>query len=356
MLKQVSRRNKTEGQGTYAVGRLVVADGKFSPPDVMFQVPLTAEGYFATEIGDPSGSLAFRAPGYNNLDVPLTAADADEEASDGQAPAIVLGDVTMQPLGADQAATLHGRVAPDDAEKAKSAEVTLSLGMGPSNTPHGGYSPRKGWPEPMTVEVNEDGTFDVSGLNPSEYSVSITADDHAALRKSITLEPGEKHDAGELTLRSTDLGFYIGAEKPDVPELAWEKDFDTALERAKTENRPLFVMMTATWCGPCKMLERDSLSNIWIRKFLEPFVVVQAFEVDEVEKKYGLQGYPTLVFADSSGKKRFKSVGYQPAIDFAATVAKGLTAVEQEMPAELQTLIDKEIITVEEPDETADEG
>lgn len=369
VLKQVERRNKTTGQGTIAVGRLVMSDGKFSPADVMFQVPITAEGYFATEIGNPQGALAFRAPGYEDLDAPLAIYAVDEtkgdavveddsataenaakkSATDSPTPPspIVMGDVVMMPLAKDRAATLHGRAAPDDSSKAATAKVQLSLGMGPANTPHGGYSPRQGWPAPMTVEVDDAGEFDVPGLNPSEYSVSIAAADHAAFRKTIVLQPGEVHDAGNLRLRSTDLGFYVGAEAPDVPELAWEKDFETALQRAKRENRPLFIMMTATWCGPCKMLERDSLSNVWIRKFLEPFVVVQAFEDRDVEKKYDYEGYPTLVFANSAGESAFKSVGYQPAIEFAATVAKGLKSVEQDLPAELQTLIDKEVVTVE---------
>ena len=61
-------------------------------------------------------------------------------------------------------------------------------------------------------------------------------------------------------------------------------------------------MMTATWCGPCKMLESETLNYRWIRQFLAPFVLVQAFEDKDVEKTYGLGGYPTLAFCDSAWK------------------------------------------------------
>jgi hypothetical protein len=95
------------------------------------------------------------------------------------------------------------------------------------------------------------------------------------------------------------------------------------------------------------MLERDALSNVWIRRFMEPFVVVQAYEEAPVEEKYGLRGYPTLVFCDSAGEAAYKFVGYRPAIDFAAELIKGFKAVDAELPPQLQALIDKEVVTVE---------
>jgi thiol-disulfide isomerase/thioredoxin len=280
----------------------------------------------------------------DDIDDQENAAEATVEAGpDG----IVLGEVTLEPLDSEQQASLSGRVALDDDAQVASTEVRLSLAMAAPNTPHHGFSPRRSWPEPQTVAVGEDGTFEVTGLTPGDYNLMMTADEHSSLRKKISLEPGEPYDAGDLALRSTNLGFYIGADEPDVPELAWEEDFDTALERAKRENRPLMVMMTATWCGPCKALERDSLSNVWIRHFLAPFVVVQAYEEQKVEEKYGLRGYPTLVFCDSAGEPAHKTVGYRPAIEFAAEVARGLQAVETELPVELQTLIDKGVVVVD---------
>jgi thiol-disulfide isomerase/thioredoxin len=350
IVKQMPGRIDAKRPITFAVGRLVIADDKYSPADVMFQVPISSHGYFATEIGDRNGNLSFRAPGYEDVDAPLSTDAAEDDGGEAgaettaDATPIVVGDVTMKPLAADHQGTLRGRAALDDLSKAGSAKISLSLGMGPANTPHGGYSPRKSWPAPVVIAAGDDGAFEATGLNPSEYSVSITADDHAALRKSITVEPGETTDAGDLPLRSTDMGFYIGAEAPDAPELAWEKDFATALDRAKAENKPLFIMMTATWCGPCKMLERDSLANVWIRHFMKDMIVVQAFEEKAVEGKYGCKGYPTLVICDSAGEAKHKFVGYRPAIQFAGDLAEGFDALDADLPAELQTLVDKGLV------------
>lgn len=345
---------KMYGKGPYAVGRLLVADGKYPVTDVMAQVPITAEGYFATEIGDPSQPIAFRAPGYECLDVPLAPKsdegtdEAKDHAKDAKTTAaFVLGDVTLEPLAPEHRATFRGKVVADEASKTGSIHLTMGSTVSRINTPSHGYSPRKSWPQPTEIDVDDSGAFEVEGVTPMDYYVSISADDHTPKNQRVELKPGETTDLGEIRLRTTNLGFYIGHDAPETPELAWEADYAAALDRAKKENKPLMVMMTATWCGPCKMLERDTLSNPWIRHFLEPFVVVQAFEVADVEKKYDSHAYPTLAFCDSAGELKFKTVGYQPPINFAAAVAQGIKAVDKELPEELQLLIDKKIVELE---------
>ena len=137
------------------------------------------------------------------------------------------------------------------------------------------------------------------------------------LYKKLTLVAGQQLETETFRLFNSDLGFYIGKPAPPTQELAWEPDYKTALKRAETEKKPLLVMMTATWCGPCQLLEKQTLNDAWIRHFLSSFVVVKAYEDREVEQKYGLRGYPTLVFIDSSGKSVHTCVGYMPAFSFA---------------------------------------
>ncbi len=105
--------------------------------------------------------------------------------------------------------------------------------------------------------------------------------------------------------------------------LPWEKDFASAREKAIREGKPLFVMMTATWCGPCKMLESKTLPNEFILSGLKDFVWVQAFEDKDVESRYKCRGYPTLAFVDPQTDKVFStSIGYQPVSGFLRTVVK----------------------------------
>ncbi|HEY3394191.1 MAG TPA: thioredoxin family protein [Lacipirellulaceae bacterium] len=336
--QQIQGRN----DAAIVVGRLVVEDEKYDPTMVLAQMQILPEGYFAGHIGDDKRPLSFRAHGYEALDVPLAA----EEGRDAGG-VIVLDEVVLRPIADERRATLRGRVVLDASSDASGVTVTLDVAMPPVNTPSGGYSGRMAWPEGIKAEVDESGAFTAEGLSPTKYNVLVTADGHVQKFQPVTLKPGETTDAGDVRLFASDLGFYIGHEAPETPELAWETDFKAALERSKKENRPLMVMMTATWCGPCKMLESETLADPWIRHFLSNFVVVKAYEDRDVEKTYGLNGYPTLVFCDSSGEQVHKTVGYQPAFAFASQCAKAIKGLESELPEELQVLIEKKIIQVE---------
>jgi thiol-disulfide isomerase/thioredoxin len=298
-------------------------------------MPILEDGYFAGEIGNLEQAISFRSHGYEDFDVPLEDTDGD---------VVYVGQVRLMPLAKDRQASLKGQIVLDGASSAESAVATLNAAIGPINTRHNGFSPRMHWPEGIKVDVDETGVFEVDGLNPSDYNVNVSADGHVDLNKKFTLTAGQQLETDTLRLFSSDLGFYIGKPAPTTDELAWEPDYDTALKRAQTEKKPLLIMMTATWCGPCQLLEQQTLNDAWIRHFLSSFVVVKAYEDREVEKQYGLRGYPTLVFTDSTGKAVHTCVGYMPTFSFAAHCAQALQGVSTELPPEIETLIEKGVI------------
>ena len=324
-------------KGHVAVGRVVLADGKLDPELVLAQMEILPEGYFAGEVGDLNRPLGFRAAGYASLDIPLKGKTGE---------LVYLGTITLKPLSAAQVASLKGKVKLDDAKEGAAATIQLSLSVPKPNTPHNGYSPRHRWPESIKVPVSESGEFTATGLSPSEYTIIVQAPGHARTFQQISFDEGQEKDAGTINLKSTDLVFYIGKAAPKSGELAWEKDFASALKKAQAEQKPLMVMMTATWCGPCKALEKDTLNDPWIRHFLSSFVIVKAYEDKDVEKTYGLNGYPTLVFTDSAGKEAHRTVGNQPVLSFATVCAKAHAKLGQKLPGELQRLVQEKVISI----------
>ena len=40
-------------------------------------------------------------------------------------------------------------------------------------------------------------------------------------------------------------------------DVKWETNLESALARAKTEKKIVFVDVWAAWCGPCKRLQKD---------------------------------------------------------------------------------------------------
>lgn len=324
-------------KGHIAVGRLVPADGKFDPREVLAQMTILPEGYFAADVADLQRPIGFRAYGYEALDVPLAGLAGD---------VVGLGTIPLKPV--EPTAGLKAKVKLDDPAGAGTISARVSVKLPPINTPGNGVASRRYFPESKAIPVEKDGTIAACSLAPGTYHLIVQSGGHVPASWPIVLEPGRELDAGEIDLKAKQLGFYIDGDDPPAGDLPWEKDFATAARRAKAEGKPLMVMATATWCGPCKMLERDTLSDPWLREFLSPFVVVKAYEDREFNKTYDVTGYPTLVFTDPDGKEATRTFGYQAKAPFAGVVARAIDKLGIARPPGLQELIRKKIVAPEE--------
>jgi len=75
--------------------------------------------------------------------------------------------------------------------------------------------------------------------------------------------------------------------------------------------QPVMVDFTATWCGPCKMLDPvvKELAKLWDGK-----VKVYKLDVDDhsdLAMQYGVMGVPTLILF-VNGQPAQRLTGYQP--------------------------------------------
>lgn len=91
--------------------------------------------------------------------------------------------------------------------------------------------------------------------------------------------------------------------------------FQEALEKAQTENKPIFLDIYATWCGPCKKLKRKTFSDkavgdYYNKNFINIAIDGETPEGRELANKYNVQSYPTLLILDKNEKKLTKQVGF----------------------------------------------
>lgn len=94
-----------------------------------------------------------------------------------------------------------------------------------------------------------------------------------------------------------------------------------ALELAKKENKLVFLDISASWCGPCKMLKNFTFPDEAVGKFYNANFINVALDGEKGEgialaQKYGLTAYPTLLFIDGDGKLVSKTTGYHNAKAF----------------------------------------
>jgi thioredoxin-related protein len=101
--------------------------------------------------------------------------------------------------------------------------------------------------------------------------------------------------------------------------------FETALswaqlkEKAKKENKYIFLDAFTTWCGPCKMMSKeifpqDSVGQFFNKNFINVAVQFDVTKKDNqevknwykdasaLEKKYKIQSYPTYLFFNPQGQ------------------------------------------------------
>ncbi|MVM38619.1 DUF255 domain-containing protein [Spirosoma sp. HMF3257] len=87
------------------------------------------------------------------------------------------------------------------------------------------------------------------------------------------------------------------------------------LAEAKRQNKPVFVDIYTTWCGPCKRMAREAFPDASVgKKFNTSFV---SYQIDAekgegivLAKKYAVSAFPTSLYVAANGDLIYRSVGY----------------------------------------------
>ena len=104
-----------------------------------------------------------------------------------------------------------------------------------------------------------------------------------------------------------------------------------ALQKAVKEDKPVFLDISASWCGPCKLLKRVTFADKAVGKYFNANFINVAVDGEKGEgvalaRKYKLRGYPTMIFLDSKGEIISTIVGYH---DPEELIASGKQALSQ---------------------------
>lgn len=98
------------------------------------------------------------------------------------------------------------------------------------------------------------------------------------------------------------------------PAIEWTGGFDSAREQARIEQRIVMVHFYTTWCGWCRRMESETYGDAAVVQLSRRLACVRidAEEHPDLALKYGARAYPTVVFADPSGKLLEAARGYHP--------------------------------------------
>ena len=110
----------------------------------------------------------------------------------------------------------------------------------------------------------------------------------------------------------------------ETAHLDWEKTWDSAFSRAKTEDKPVMVSFEAEWCVWCKKLESTTFRDSEVMTLIDASMVPLILDVDnagsELSDVHGVQSLPTILIFNSEGEEQGRINGYLPPGQFVAAV------------------------------------
>jgi thioredoxin-related protein len=113
------------------------------------------------------------------------------------------------------------------------------------------------------------------------------------------------------------------------------------LKKAKKENKFIFVDVFTTWCGPCKLMDKEVYTTPKVGEFFnQKFISVKVqmdktkkddedvkkwySDADALSKKYGIAAFPSFLFFSPNGNLVYRETGYKRVNDFLVIAQKSL--------------------------------
>lgn len=107
--------------------------------------------------------------------------------------------------------------------------------------------------------------------------------------------------------------------------------FEEALEKAKSENKLVFVDAYTTWCGPCRMMALNIFPLKEVGEFYNANFISMKLDTEdedqngpELSERYGVEVLPTYFYLDPDGKVLHKATGFIEADRFIATAKEAM--------------------------------
>lgn len=104
----------------------------------------------------------------------------------------------------------------------------------------------------------------------------------------------------------------------------------TLLDKAKSEDKLIFLDAQTTWCRPCIMMAKDiftldRVADFYNSHFINVTMDMEKGEGPSLAKKYGINAFPTFLYIDGDGKLVHYDGGYQEADPFLKNGQKALS-------------------------------
>jgi thiol:disulfide interchange protein len=87
-------------------------------------------------------------------------------------------------------------------------------------------------------------------------------------------------------------------EKPTVPPVFANLEYEAAKTKAESDGKLLLVLNTAAWCKPCKEMDKTTWRDEKVVAWVDEHAVAVRVDVDqrqELKASFSVQGMPTII-------------------------------------------------------------
>jgi len=111
----------------------------------------------------------------------------------------------------------------------------------------------------------------------------------------------------------------------------FEGTWEQALKKAREESKPIFLDVYASWCGPCKLLKKNTFSDKDVGQYFNENFINVTLDAEKgdgikVARELNVRAYPSLFILDASGKPTVYYPGYLKPEEL---IELGKTGIEQ---------------------------
>ncbi len=110
--------------------------------------------------------------------------------------------------------------------------------------------------------------------------------------------------------------------------------YENGMSAANSMKKPIIIDFYADWCDPCIAMENSTYPDSRVVSEMKDFIAIKVntqIRID-IEHKYDIAYYPTIVFLDPKGIEISRHVGYLGPEDMVKTIRDSRGKLPKEAP------------------------